>query len=194
MSRKRSTSKKTRSDPPQSPRRFALALGGNLGDSRKIFAEALARLEATLGPLVVAPLYLTEAVSPIPQPPYLNTVVIGHCDLAAEQLLEVTHQVELDFGRERNAGQMAEAPRTLDLDLLLLGEELRSEAAPLLPHPRLRQRRFVLAPLCDVAPDWRIPPDGATACELLGHLPPSPWARRLPEPLRDATVSICREP
>ena len=192
MSRKRSTSTTTRSSPPQRP--FALALGGNLGDSRKIFAAALARLEATLGPLVVAPLYLSEPVSPIPQPPYLNTVVIGHCGLAAEHLLAITRQVELDLGRVRNDGQLAEAPRTLDLDLLLLGEELRSGAAPLLPHPRLRQRRFVLAPLCDVAPGWRIPPDGATACELLRRLPPSPWAERLPGPLRDAPVATCREP
>jgi 2-amino-4-hydroxy-6-hydroxymethyldihydropteridine diphosphokinase len=193
-SRKRSTSTTTRSSPAQPSRRFALALGGNLGDSRTIFAQALARLEATLGPLVIAPLYLTEAVSRIPQPPYLNTVAIGASDLAAERLLAITQQVELDFGRERNAGQMAEAPRTLDLDLLLLGDERRSESAPLLPHPRLRQRRFVLAPLCDVAPDWRIPPDGATACELLRNLPPSPWARRLPGALRDAAASIASEP
>lgn len=85
---------------------------------------------------------------------------------------------------------MAEEPRTLDLDLLLLGEELRSGVAPLLPHPRLRARRFVLAPLCDVAPDWRIPPDGATACELLRRLPERPWARRLPEALRDASREL----
>jgi len=104
-------------------------------------------------------------------------------------LLELTQQVEVDFGRERHAGQVAEAPRTLDLDLLLLDDEQRSEVAPLLPHPRMRQRRFVLAPLCDVAPDWRIPPDGATACELLRRLPETPWARRLPETPLAATPS-----
>ena len=139
------------------------------------------RLESVLGPLVVAPLYLTEPVSPIPQPPFLNTVAIGACGLAAPALLELTQRVERELGRER---ERPEAPRTLDLDLLLLGEEVRSDEAPLLPHPRMRARRFVLAPLCDVAPAWRIPPDGATACELLRQLPESPWARRLPEPLR----------
>ena len=130
MSRKRSTSTTTRSSPPQ--RRFALALGGNLGDSRKIFAAALARLEATLGPLVVAPLYLSEPVSPIPQPPYLNTVVIGHCGLAAEHLLAITRQVELDLGRVRNDGQLAEAPRTLE-DSMAVGWQLLAA----LPHSEL---------------------------------------------------------
>ncbi|MEO8196072.1 MAG: 2-amino-4-hydroxy-6-hydroxymethyldihydropteridine diphosphokinase [Thermoanaerobaculia bacterium] len=158
-------------------------MGGNLGNSRRIFEEALRRLESVLGPLVVAPLYLTEPVSPIPQPPYLNTVAIGDCGFAAPDLLELTQRIELELGRDR---ELPEAPRTLDLDLLLLGEELRSTEAPLLPHPRMRARRFVLAPLCDVAPTWRIPPDGATACELLRRLPESPWARRLPEPLRTA--------
>jgi len=110
-------------------------------------------------------------------------VILGATRLAAVELLELTQQIELDFGRERHAGVVAEAPRTLDIDLLLLGDEQRSGGAPLLPHPRLRQRRFVLAPLCDVAPDWAIPPDGATACELLGRLPPAPWAEKVPEPL-----------
>lgn len=142
------------------------------------------RLEAALGPLVVAPLYLTEPVSTMAQPAFLNTVALGSTSLPAEALLELTQQVELDFGRERGAEAVAEGPRTLDIDLLLVGDELRSAAAPLLPHPRLRERRFVLAPLCDVAPDWRLPPDGATVGELYDRLPPSPWAQRLPEPLR----------
>lgn len=149
------------------------------------------RLESVLGPLVVAPIYLTEPVSPIPQPPYLNTVAIGVCGLAASALLELTQRVERELGRERGR---PEAPRTLDLDLLLVGEEERSDEAPLLPHPRMRGRRFVLAPLCDVAPAWRIPPDGATACELLRQLPESPWARRLSEPLRASPGAPAERP
>jgi 2-amino-4-hydroxy-6-hydroxymethyldihydropteridine diphosphokinase len=173
-SRKRTTSTTTRSSSRE--RRFAIALGSNLGDSRRILAGALLQLEGALGPLVVAPLYLTEPVSPIPQPPYLNTVAIGASAFSATALLEVTQRIELAFGRDRG---LASAPRTLDLDLLLLGDEQRSGAAPLLPHPRMRERRFVLAPLCDVAPEWRIPPDGASACKLLSQLPELPWARRL---------------
>ncbi|MBP7587711.1 MAG: 2-amino-4-hydroxy-6-hydroxymethyldihydropteridine diphosphokinase [Thermoanaerobaculia bacterium] len=189
-SKKRKTSTTTRSSPAR--RRFALGLGSNLGDSRRILEGALARLEEALGPLVVAPLYLTEPVSPIPQPPYLNTVAIGESDLAAPDLLAVAQRIELEFGRERGFSRpqppRPDGPRTLDLDLLLLGDEVRAGAAPLLPHPRMRARRFVLSPLCDVAPDWRIPPDGATARELLQQLPESPWARRLPDPLRPAAA------
>jgi 2-amino-4-hydroxy-6-hydroxymethyldihydropteridine diphosphokinase len=171
-----------------------LGLGSNLGDSRRILAGALARLEAALGPLAVAPLYLTEPVSPIPQPPYLNTVAIGESDLTAPDLLAVAQRIELEFGRERGVYRpqlpQADGPRTLDLDLLLLGDERRAGAAPLLPHPRMRARRFVLAPLCDLAPDWPIPPDGATACALLQLLPESPWVRRLPEPLQPLSVAV----
>ncbi len=89
--------------------------------------------------------------------------------------------MELEFGRTRS---QAHSPRTLDLDLLLLGDEQRLATPPLLPHPRLRERRFVLAPLADVAPDWQIPPDGATPSELLRALAERPWARRLPGALR----------
>jgi 2-amino-4-hydroxy-6-hydroxymethyldihydropteridine diphosphokinase len=151
------------------------------------------RLEAELGSLTVAPLYLTEPVSSIPQAPFLNTVAIGSCALAAPALLRLIQRIEVEFGRERLGGQLPEAPRTLDLDLLLLAHEVRTAEPPLLPHPRLRQRRFVLAPLCDVAPDWRIPPDDTTVCELLGRLPERPWARRLPETLhRPAPADLSR--
>lgn len=166
-------------------------MGSNLGDSRRIFEEAVARLEAAVGPLELAPLYLTEPVSPIPQPPYLNSVALGACELAAPDLLALMQQVESQLGRDRERPQAA---RTLDLDLLLLGDEVRQGAPPLLPHPRMRERRFVLAPLCDVAPEWRIPPDGATARELLHRLPERPWARRLPEPLRPDPRDPVRRP
>lgn len=134
---------------------------------------------------MVAPLYLTEPVSPIPQPPFFNTVALGSSALRAERLLGLAQQIELELGRERSS---VGAPRSLDLDLLLVGDEQRDDPALILPHPRMRQRRFVLAPLCDVAPEWQIPPDGATARDLLQRLPESPWARRLPDPIRPGSA------
>lgn len=110
-------------------------------------------------------------------------MAIGAGDLAAPDLLRLLQRIELEFGRDRHSEQRAEAPRTLDLDLLLLGREVRTTEAPILPHPRLRERRFVLAPLCDIAAGWRIPPDDALACALLGQLPESPRVLRLPEEL-----------
>lgn len=116
-------------------------------------------------------------MSPIPQPEYLNTVALGVSTLSAEALLAGALAVEVELGRRRDGRR--DAPRTIDIDLLLVGDELRPGPGLELPHPRLRERRFVLAPLADLAPDLPLPPDGATPRELLARLPARPWARRL---------------
>jgi len=72
-----------------------------------------------------------------------------------------------------------DAPRTIDLDLLVVGAELRSGPGLVLPHPRLRERRFALAPLAELAPDLALPPDGATVATLLARLPERPWVERI---------------
>jgi len=80
-----------------------------------------------------------------------------------------------------------DAPRTLDIDLLLVGAELRSGPGLVLPHPRLRERRFALAPLAELAPALALPPDGATVAALLARLPERPWVERVgPFPERAA--------
>ena len=136
----------------------------------------MAELAAELGPLEVAALYLTEPVSDEAQPDYWNTAALGRTALRAEELLAITQRIEDGLGRRR---ERHGAPRTLDIDLLLLGAEQRDHLAPLLPHPRLRHRRFVLAPLAELAPDWPLPPDGATPAELLGRLAERPWVRQV---------------
>jgi 2-amino-4-hydroxy-6-hydroxymethyldihydropteridine diphosphokinase len=148
-----------------------------LGDPRATLAEALARLARRLGPLEVAPIYRTEPVSPIPQPDFLNTVALGVSAASAEELLACALAVEAELGRHRDGRR--DAPRTIDIDLLFAGEERRPGPGLELPHPRLRERRFVLAPLADLAPDLPLPPDRATPRELLARLPERPWARRL---------------
>jgi 2-amino-4-hydroxy-6-hydroxymethyldihydropteridine diphosphokinase len=132
--------------------------------------EAVGHLEAALGPLVVAPLYRSAAISPIPQPDFLNTAVVGQTALGAEAVLAIAKQMEIGAGR-RSAPRWA--PRPLDVDLLLLGQEQRSDPELTLPHPRLAERRFVLAPLADLVPDWRVPPEGRTVARLLADLPDS---------------------
>ena len=116
-------------------------------------------------------------MSPIPQPEYLNTVALGVSALGAEALLAGALAVEIELGRRRDGRR--DAPRTIDIDLLFVGDEQRPGPGLELPHPRLRERRFVLAPLADLAPDLPLPPDGATPRELLARLPASPWAHRL---------------
>lgn len=165
---------------PVAARPFAIALGGNDGDVRAAFSAALAALAARFGPLEVAPLYRSEPVSSRPQAEFLNTVALGSTTLAAETLLAAALEIERALGRRREAlpAGAAPGPRPIDLDLLFVGDERRASSALVLPHPRLRERRFVLAPLADLAPDLPLPPDGATATALLAALPARPWAVR----------------
>jgi len=88
--------------------------------------------------------------------------------MSARSLLDTLLAIERDLGRER---PFAGAPRTLDLDLILYGETVLDEAPSLIvPHPRFRERRFVLEPLSEIAPDWRDPVTGRTVEELLRNL------------------------
>jgi len=116
----------------------------------------------------VAPLYRSAPVGPIAkQPDFLNTVVLAASDAAPEELLSIAKLLEAAAGR--TAGPRW-GPRRLDIDILSVGELRRDDEALTLPHPRLRERGFVLAPLAAIAPGLRLPPDGRTAAELLAEL------------------------
>jgi 2-amino-4-hydroxy-6-hydroxymethyldihydropteridine diphosphokinase len=124
-------------------------------------------------------IWRTEPVSALPQPPYLNAVLVGRTRETPERLLETALETERALGRRRAAGSPRDAPRTLDVDLLFVGDERRAGPPLDLPHPRLRARRFVLAPLAELLPDHPLAPDGATAAALLARLPERPWAERV---------------
>lgn len=115
-------------------------------------------------------------MSAIPQPPFLNSVALGRGGQSPEALLELALGIEQALGRRR-AGR--DGPRTIDLDLLVVGSERRAGPGLELPHPRLRGRRFVLAPLTELAPDLALPPDGERVAALLARLPERPWVERL---------------
>lgn len=149
--------------------RAAIAVGSNLGDRRAAVAFAAERLSAILGGAVLSEVVETEPEGPgfETDPLYLNAVIVGDTDLSPRALLDALLAIELAFGRER---PYAGAPRTLDLDLVLLGDEIVDEPGLHVPHPRFRERFFVLGPLAQVAPDTRDPVTGLRVGELLRNL------------------------
>ncbi len=148
--------------------RAFIGLGSNLGHPRRQIAAALARLSATRGVRVigVSPNYVTEAIGGAPQPDYVNAVAAIVTSLAPRALLERMHGIERRQKRQRNDATPPNAPRTLDLDLLLYGARRMGTSRLTIPHPRMHQRAFVLRPLLDVAPNARIPGRGAASTHL----------------------------
>ena len=153
----------------------AIALGSNVGDRRATLIAAVEALSPLVNHLRASSFYDTPYVgsSPAeaghhePQPPVLNAAVVGMSALDPHALLERLLAIELDFGRTRPYGG---APRTLDLDLILYGDAVIDEPGLQLPHPRFRERTFVLEPLAEIAPDWRDPVTGKSIAELLNAL------------------------
>jgi 2-amino-4-hydroxy-6-hydroxymethyldihydropteridine diphosphokinase len=147
-----------------------IALGSNLGDRRATLGRALAALGEQGGLRVarVSPVYETRPVGgPAGQGPYLNAVAEVETELAPHSLLDVLLAVERDLGRVRDEPN---GPRTIDLDLLLLGDLIHTDDRLTVPHPRLHERLFVLEPLAQLAPGLVHPALGRCVADLLAHI------------------------
>jgi 2-amino-4-hydroxy-6-hydroxymethyldihydropteridine diphosphokinase len=148
--------------------RVAIALGSNLGDREANLAFGLSALPGFITNLRQSRWHDTAPVGvSADQPRYLNGVVIGETALTPRELLERLLAIEDAAGRTR-PGPMA--PRTLDLDLILYGDKQIEEPGLLVPHPRFRERLFVLEPLAEVAPEWIDPATGSRINDLLSAL------------------------
>jgi 2-amino-4-hydroxy-6-hydroxymethyldihydropteridine diphosphokinase len=143
---------------------LAIGLGSNVGDRHAVLRSAIEALAPWVRDLQVSSFHDTPYVGDDVQPSVLNAAVVGVSSLDAHALLERLLAIEQDFGRTRPYGG---APRTLDLDLILYGDAIIDEPGLQVPHPRFRERRFVLEPLAEIAPDWRDPVSGQSIAELL---------------------------
>jgi len=144
------------------PDQVVLALGANLGDAVTTLAQAVSALRRVPGLEVtdVSPVYRTAPVGGPEQPDYLNLVVQGTTTLTPAQLLDATSVIELDAGRTR---EVHWGPRTLDIDLVVVGDHLLDTERLTLPHPRAHERAFVLLPWLDIDPEAVLPGYGRVA-------------------------------
>ena len=146
-----------------------LSLGSNVGGREANLEAALARLPAPdLRVLRASPVYETEPVGYTAQGWFLNLVVEAETTLSPARLLSRIGKIERALGRVRT---VAKGPRTIDIDILLYGNAVVRTAALEIPHPRMAERRFVLAPLADLAPDLRHPVTRRTVREMLDAAP-----------------------
>jgi 2-amino-4-hydroxy-6-hydroxymethyldihydropteridine diphosphokinase len=156
--------------PAPRPRRAVLALGSNLGDRRHNLQGAVDGLFAApgLGFRAVSPVYETRPVGGPDQPDYLNAVIVAETELPARAILDRAHRVEDALQRVR---EVRWGPRTIDVDLIVVGDEISDDPELTLPHPRAHERAFVLAPWHDIEPDAEIPGRGRVA-DLLAAIGP----------------------
>lgn len=148
--------------------RVAIGLGSNLGDRAENLRFGFVQLEQLLEGFRRSPVYATVPRHRTEQPRFLNACVVGWTRLGAHELLQTLQELEQAAGRRRDSGRYG--PRVLDLDLLLYGNEVLHTPDLVVPHPRMHERGFVLIPLRDIAPEWRVPSSGdqpaATVAEM----------------------------
>jgi 2-amino-4-hydroxy-6-hydroxymethyldihydropteridine diphosphokinase len=149
-----------------------VALGSNLGDSAEIVRRALVRLQTlSNAPLLRSSLWRSTPVDcPAGSPPFVNAVAGVHprANETPQSLLRQLQVLEAEFGRRR--GTIPNEPRLLDLDLIAFGARMVNLPELVLPHPRAHLRRFVLLPLAEIAPEFVLPGQRASAAELLGAM------------------------
>ena len=166
---------------PDSSHAVFIALGSNLGDSKQNVLRAITELQKFSDqPLAKSSLWETHPVDCAPgSPPFVNAVValVPRPGESPESLLARLQSLEKQLGRRTKS--VLNEPRPLDLDLIAFGNEMRATPELTLPHPRAHQRRFVLAPLNEIAPQLILPGQRQTVAQLLDQLPPEQSARKL---------------
>ncbi|MDQ6678607.1 MAG: 2-amino-4-hydroxy-6-hydroxymethyldihydropteridine diphosphokinase [Acidobacteriota bacterium] len=144
-----------------------LGLGSNMGDREKNIRQAVRELNASGVPIQrLSPIYETEPEGITGQPLFLNAVAQAETNLFPPQLLSCIHAIEARMKRVRT---VRNGPRTIDIDIIFYQSAVFKTKDLEIPHPRFRERRFVLAPLADLVPNWRDPVTHRTVSDLLEH-------------------------
>ena len=160
-------------------KRVYLSLGSNVGDRERNLRAAVAELpQAGAAVTKVSSLYETEPVDLQEQPWFLNCAVQAETELPALELLRALREIESRMGSKK---LVPKGPRLIDLDILLYGNETIATPELQVPHPRMLQRRFVLAPLVEIAPSLKHPSWKGTASQLLANVDDPSVVRRLAE-------------
>jgi 2-amino-4-hydroxy-6-hydroxymethyldihydropteridine diphosphokinase len=150
-------------------RTVVLGLGSNLGNRLNALVRATRQLEKrVLDGMITSSVYETEPVGGPEQPDYLNIVLVGSTGHAPRVLLQIVQDIEHNLGRIRN---IPWGPRTIDIDIILLANEVIREPDLIIPHPELQNRRFVLVPLQETAPQITIPPENESPGQILNRCP-----------------------
>ncbi|MFP4382587.1 MAG: 2-amino-4-hydroxy-6-hydroxymethyldihydropteridine diphosphokinase [Spirochaetia bacterium] len=151
--------------------RVFLGIGGNKGDVKASVRGAYEKLDPFLHEREISRLYLTRPKYYFDQPPFINAVITGYTRIEPENLLELCHKIEAEYGRDRNQEKRM-GPRPLDIDILLYGSEIISTDSLQIPHPRLTERKFVLIPLLELDNEISHPRTGTDLWKFLNTLQP----------------------
>jgi 2-amino-4-hydroxy-6-hydroxymethyldihydropteridine diphosphokinase len=155
-----------------------LSLGSNVGDRQGHLRDAIARLEVISHVAAVSSFYETEPVEFTDQPWFLNCAIALETLLSPEELMAALLKIEQEMGRRRMQNK---GPRTIDIDILLVADEVISTPELTIPHPAMQTRRFVLEPLAEIAPEVKHPVLEKTVWEMLRTLPVGAAVQRVPK-------------
>jgi 2-amino-4-hydroxy-6-hydroxymethyldihydropteridine diphosphokinase len=156
--------------------RVYLSLGSNVGDREDHLRGAITRLESIARVISVSSFYETEPMEVTNQPWFLNCAVKAETTKVPKQLMAAILEMEREMGRLRT---MKKGPRTIDIDILLFGDAVVDSPEVTIPHPAMHERRFVLEPLAEIAPEARHPVFKKTVSEMLDALPGGQTVRKV---------------